>query len=128
MFVSADNPLSWKAVLSRGEASDEWKRLANGNAACPYEGGTWLLSVDVPPAYPFDPPRIRFVTPVFHCNVSVDGLICMAMLQEQWSPALSIGKALAGVRALLLAPDAGGRTLHVPDIPSLYKQRHTVVV
>ena len=91
-FVSAEDALQWKAVLS--------------DLPAPYEGGTWLLSIAFPHDYPFSPPAVRFVTPLYHCNVSVDGMICMPELQEGWSPALSIKNVLQAVRRLCEEPQA----------------------
>jgi ubiquitin-protein ligase len=103
VFVSAENPMQWKAVFERGQPSDEWLQT---QGSCPYAGGTWLLTIDLPTDYPFAAPRIRFVTPVYHCNVSVDGMICMQLLQDAWSPAVTMRRALEGVQALLMSPDA----------------------
>jgi ubiquitin-protein ligase len=126
VFVSEDNPLSWKAVMARGEPSPEW---IQSEGVCPYANGTWLLTVDIPRDYPFKAPRVRFVTPIYHCNISVDGMICLSLLQE-WSPALSIRKALEAVRALVMSPDghnpldAYKGALYKDDLP-LYKAEAT---
>lgn len=127
VFVSEDNPLNWKAVLERGEPSAEWLQ---SEGACPYALGTWLLTVDIPHDYPFKAPRVRFVTPIYHCNVSVDGVICLSLLQDAWSPALSIRKALEAILALVISPDghnpldAYKGALYKDDLP-LYKAEAT---
>ena len=92
VFISAENTSSWKAVLS--------------GLPAPYVGGTWLLTVDFPRNYPFQPPKIKFVTPIYHCNISVDGAICLDMLISTWSPALSISTAFTAIKQLLIEPDA----------------------
>ena len=92
VFVGAEDVLQWKAVLS--------------GLPAPYDEGTWLLTVAFPTNYPFSAPRVRFVTPTYHCNVSADGMICLDRLQGAWSPATTIRDLLAAIRALLLAPDA----------------------
>ena len=127
VFVSEDNPLSWKAVMERGEPSPEWIRC---EGVCPYANGTWLLTVDIPQDYPFKAPRVRFVTPIYHCNVSVDGMICLDLLRDAWSPSLTIRKALEAVRALVMSPDglnpldAYKGALFKDDLP-LYKAEAT---
>jgi ubiquitin-protein ligase len=127
VFVSEDDPLSWKAVMERGEPSPEWLQ---SEGVCPYATGTWLLTVDIPQEYPFKAPRVRFVTPIYHCNVSVDGMICLDLLKDAWSPALSIRKVLEAVRALVMSPDglnpldAYKGALFKDDLP-LYKAEAT---
>ncbi|KAJ7155126.1 hypothetical protein C8R46DRAFT_436742 [Mycena filopes] len=42
---------------------------------CPYVGGTFLLTANLPAGYPRDPPEIRFVTFILHPNVSKQGKV-----------------------------------------------------
>jgi len=82
-----------------------WRVLIEGPAGSPFEGGTFALSVVLRHDYPLRAPTIRFETPVYHCNVSDSGQICLGVLQDDWSPALSVPKALEAIRLMLAQPD-----------------------
>jgi ubiquitin-conjugating enzyme E2 N len=51
------------------------------------------------------PPRLRFVTRIFHPNIDKLGRICLDILKDKWSPALQIRTVLLSVQALLGAPN-----------------------
>lgn len=91
IFMNADDTYSWKAILT--DLPDV------------YAGGSWLLTIDFPSNFPLSPPKIKFYTPIFHCNVSVDGRICLEELFN-WSPGTTIGNCLNAIRKLMLKPDA----------------------
>ena len=77
----------------------------------PYEGGTWQVSVEIPRNYPFEPPKMKFITPMWHPNISSQtGAICIDILstsQEKsaWSPALTIKTALLSLQLLMQCPE-----------------------
>ncbi|XP_076891143.1 ubiquitin-conjugating enzyme E2 27-like [Bidens hawaiensis] len=77
-----------------------------GPIGTPYEGGTFKIDIDLPDAYPFEPPRMKFATKVWHPNISSQsGAICLDILKDQWSPALTLKTALLSIQALLSAPE-----------------------
>uniref|UniRef100_A0A6U4D5Z1 E2 ubiquitin-conjugating enzyme n=1 Tax=Phaeomonas parva TaxID=124430 RepID=A0A6U4D5Z1_9STRA len=71
----------------------------------PYVGGTFTVSIEIPNGYPFEPPKMKFKNKVWHPNVSsVTGAICLDILKDQWSPALTLKTAMISLQALLCAP------------------------
>lgn len=76
-----------------------------GPADSPYEGGTFVIDIRLPGGYPFEPPKMQFVTKVWHPNISSqNGAICLDILKDQWSPALTLKTALLSLQALLSSP------------------------
>jgi len=77
-----------------------------GPSGTVYEGGVFNVDIVIPDAYPFEPPKMKFTTKIWHPNVSsVTGAICLDILKDQWSPALTIKTALVSLQALLSAPE-----------------------
>ena len=58
----------------------------------PYTGGVFFLNIHFPTDYPFKPPKVNFTTRIYHPNINSNGGICLDILREQWSPALTISK------------------------------------
>ncbi|RWS00350.1 ubiquitin-conjugating enzyme E2-22 kDa-like protein, partial [Leptotrombidium deliense] len=68
----------------------------------PYEGGIFHLEIKIPETYPFNPPKVRFLTRIWHPNISsVTGAICLDILKDQWAAAMTIRTVLLSLQALL---------------------------
>jgi ubiquitin-conjugating enzyme E2 D/E len=106
---------------SAGPEGDDiynWKATIMGPPDSPYQGGVFFLNIKFPVDYPFKSPKIHFITKVFHPNISPEGSICLDILKESWSPALTISKVLLSISSLLTDPNPNDPL--VSDIAKMY--------
>ncbi|KAG5466712.1 hypothetical protein LSCM1_00884 [Leishmania martiniquensis] len=111
------------ANTSGGPVNDSdlfnWKATIIGPEDSPYAGGLFFLNIHFPSDYPFKPPKLQFTTKIYHPNINNNGGICLDILKDQWSPALTISKVLLSVCSLLTDPNPDDPL--VPDIARQYK-------
>lgn len=112
------DPLEGIQITPLDFACFHWQATITGPVGSPYEGGLFYLHIQVPHEYPLCPPVVRFLTKIFHPNVSRHGNIGIDSLQHNWSLALTISKVLISVQSLLTDPYC-----HIcmePEIGALY--------
>lgn len=103
-----------------GDSLIKWDATILGPTGSPFENGVFNLTIDFPNNYPFVPPNIKFITPVYHPNINKSGSICLDILKSQWSPALSVSNVLLSICSLLTDPNPNDPL--EPDIARLYKE------
>ncbi|KAJ3489430.1 hypothetical protein NLI96_g2142 [Meripilus lineatus] len=64
-----------------------------GPDGSPFQNGVFSLELFLPEEYPMAPPKVRFLTKIYHPNI------------DKWSPALQIRTVLLSIQALLSAPN-----------------------
>lgn len=116
--IHNDPPSNCSAGLVNDGDLYHWTATLLGPADSPYAGGIFTLDITFPTDYPFKPPRIVFTTKIYHPNINAQGGICLDILKDQWSPALSIGKVLLSICSLLT--DANPKDPLVPEIAQQY--------
>jgi len=98
--ISLDPPCNCSAG-PKGDNLYEWVSTILGPAGSPYAGGVYFLEIQFPQDYPFKPPKVTFRTKIYHCNINSNGSICLDILKDNWSPALTISKVLLSICSLL---------------------------
>ncbi|KAG6472584.1 hypothetical protein ZIOFF_070050 [Zingiber officinale] len=116
--LEKDPPVSCSAGPV-GEDMFHWQATIMGPSESPFAGGIFLVNIHFPPDYPFKPPKVSFRTKVYHPNINSNGSICLDILKEQWSPALTISKVLLSICSLLTDPNPDDPL--VPEIAHIYK-------
>jgi ubiquitin-conjugating enzyme E2 A len=54
-----------------------WTATIEGVEGTPWEGGLFTLKLQFTENYPNSPPRVKFLTKMFHPNIYNDGRICL---------------------------------------------------
>lgn len=74
-----------------------------------YSKGVFILKIQIPERYPFQPPNVTFVTPIYHPNIDNGGRICLDILnlppKGAWQPSLNIYTVLRSIGLLLTEPN-----------------------
>ena len=103
--ITKDPPSGCSAQQASDKDAYHWIGYIAGPLDSPYAGGKFKLDIHFPVDYPFKPPKVTFATKVYHPNIDHMGNICLDILKQNWSPALSIGKVLLSITSLLTDPN-----------------------
>ncbi|KAG0371193.1 MAG: ubiquitin-conjugating enzyme/RWD-like protein [Linnemannia gamsii] len=96
----------------------EWEIVIMGPQDTLYEGGFFKAKMTFPDEYPLMPPKLKFLTPMYHPNVYPDGEVCISILHppgedkygyeqasERWSPVHTVETILISVISMLSSPN-----------------------
>jgi len=108
--------------FSAGLANDDdiyiWDVLIVGPPDTLYEGGFFKAQLTFPKDYPLRPPKMRFITKIWHPNIDKNGNVCVSILHEpgddrygyekaseRWLPVHTVETILISVISMLADPN-----------------------
>eukprot|EP00927_Polykrikos_kofoidii_P069508 TRINITY_DN65018_c0_g1_i1.p1 TRINITY_DN65018_c0_g1~~TRINITY_DN65018_c0_g1_i1.p1 ORF type:complete len:169 (+),score=14.30 TRINITY_DN65018_c0_g1_i1:58-507(+) len=84
----------------------EWTVAIHGASDTLYEGESFTLRFSFPPRYPLDSPEVVFVgEPPVHPHIYSNGHICLSILYDAWSPALTVSSICVSIVSMLSSCD-----------------------
>lgn len=117
--LERDPPISASAGPV-GEDMHHWQATIMGPEDSPYQGGVFSLDIYFPPDYPSRPPKVTFITKIYHPNISSSGTIRIDILEEAWLPSSTIRSVLSSIYALMQDPNPDDPL--VPEIAKIFSE------
>ncbi|XP_014675145.1 PREDICTED: ubiquitin-conjugating enzyme E2 W-like isoform X1 [Priapulus caudatus] len=103
MTLQLNPPVGIKVNGDHGSSLTTWYVEMEGATGTLYEGEKFQLLFKFTNRYPFDSPEVVFTgtnIPV-HPHVYSNGHICLSILTEDWSPALSVESVCLSIVSML---------------------------
>ncbi len=89
-------------VLESNPNPQEWVVTLHGAPATIYAGEVFHLRFRFSASYPFDSPEVVFVgAPPVHPHIYSNGHICLSILYDNWSPALTVRSVCLSILSML---------------------------
>ncbi|KAL9401686.1 hypothetical protein Peur_005535 [Populus x canadensis] len=115
--IASDNSSEYfSAGIATGNTYD-WEATVHGPPLTPYAGGVFRLGVSFPQEYPFKPPKLTFLTKIYHPNINDKGSICVDILKNNWTAANTMTAVFNSILLLLASPNPDD-----PLVPGIGKQ------
>jgi len=96
----------------------KWEILIIGPTDSLYEGGYFTAHLTFPEEYPQRPPKLKFISDMWHPNVGKDGHVCISILHEpgddkygyekaseRWLPIHTVETIMVSVISMLSDPN-----------------------
>lgn len=97
----------------------KWEVLLIGPQDTLFEGGFFKVHLTFPSDYPLRPPKMKFITEIWHPNVAKNGDVCISILhepgedkfgyekpEERWLPIHTVETIMISVISMLADPNS----------------------
>ena len=106
--LSQNDESGFSVGLENDNNMFKWNIIFNGPEDTPYEGGYFKATMEFPSDFPESPPKMKFVTPMWHPNIYEDGNVCISILHSDKDPMYDFEgdarwRPILGVEAILLS-------------------------
>lgn len=105
------------------DSMNTFRAIITGPRETPYSGRLYEVLINIPEKYPFEPPRVNFVTAIYHPNIDPTGRICMDLLnippKGRWTPIIGLKNILHSILCLLMHPNPDDPLM--PEIAQEFK-------
>jgi peroxin-4 len=92
-------------VMAKEDNIRQWTAVIKAPDGTPFEGHYYHVALTLREGYPINPPKARFLTPIFHPNIHFKkGKVCLDILKKNWTPAWGIQAVCDAISALIGAP------------------------
>ncbi|KAI6179449.1 Ubiquitin-conjugating enzyme E2 E1-like protein [Aphelenchoides besseyi] len=96
------NPVTGCEAVPRDDDVLEWSVVIEGPEGSLYEGGTFFAEFSFNDNYPFEAPKITFLTRIYHCNIDNYGRINLDFTPTNWNPCSNVSDVLKSIVKLLI--------------------------
>lgn len=134
------NPVEGFKVELSDESLFEWTVHIQGPPGTDYENGIYKCVMNFPDDYPNSPPKMKFISEMWHPNVYPDGGVCISILhvpdptnpqereEETWRPIQTVESILVSVCSMLSDPNFSSpanvdASVELRKKPEEYKKR-----